>query len=506
MRRILVILAMIAPGTPAVAADRPEPPQRGEVIEDAASSLAIRVDRGAVTGLQRIADVHPTDYIAAGERFGDLIVKWRTGGGPWQTISTAELAEAGLIEGIPPAPGRPGSAVWGAAGGAGPRIATRLEFREKGLTWTISLGNPTAEPIEIGGLAFPCPMSTDYVWDREVTYHQRVIRHASISGQGSWIYWMRCDATPPLLLLTPLLGTGLEYFDAVPRKGIASRPYTVYIHSAAEKEVLAEKGTRWRQAATSVVLAPHGTPGDSASYGFRFSWADSIEDARRRLVEDGLVDVQAMPGMTVPLDLQARIALRSREPIRSVEAEFPRETELRQLDSTRPGVSIWSLRFRHLGENLLTLRWGEGRAMVLEFFVAEPLETLVRKRARFLARSQHRDPSKWYDGLITDWNLRDRVLLSPDALSTVPESRRYMVTCDDPGLGKPAFLAAKNAEFPEAAEIEALERYIGRFLWGGLQRTDAEHHPFGIYGIPDWKRNRESADEGTKGKLHIWRI
>jgi hypothetical protein len=79
------------------------------------------------------------------------------------------------------------------------------------------------------------------------------------------------------------------------------------------------------------------------------------------------------------------------------------------------------------------------------------------------------------------------------------------VTCDDPGLGKPAFLAAKNAEFPVQSEVEALDYYIGHFVWGGLQRTTNETYPYAIYGIPDWKTNRDSADPGRNGRLHIWR-
>ena len=44
------------------------------------------------------------------------------------------------------------------------------------------------------------------------------------------------------------------------------------------------------------------------------------------------------------------------------------------------------------------------------------------------------------------------------------------------------------------------------FVWGGLQRTEKEEYPFALYGIPDWKQNRESEDPDLKGKLHIWRI
>src|SRR5436189_5038580 len=116
-------------------------------------------------------------------------------------------------------------------------------------------------------------------------------------------------------------------------------------------------------------------------------------------------------------------------------------------------MHFYQVQFSRLGENRLTIRYGKGRHMFLEFFSTEPLETLIKKRAAFLARSQHRDPGKWYNGLITDWNMKSQKLLSPDDYAPIQRNRYYAVTCDDPGLGKPAFLAAKNAEFPVQSEL-----------------------------------------------------
>jgi hypothetical protein len=102
--------------------------------------------------------------------------------------------------------------------------------------------------------------------------------------------------------------------------------------------------------------------------------------------------------------------------------------------------------------------------------------------------------------------MESKVLLSPDNYDRIQSWRIYAVTCDDPGLGKPAYLAAKNAEFPVQNEVEALDYYIRNFVWGGLQQTTAEPYPYAIYGIPDWKTNRESPDPGRNGQRHIWRI
>jgi hypothetical protein len=487
------------------AADEPRP--LGE--ERRQAGFAVCFDRGAITSLKRIADAHDTDYIHAGARFADLQLRWRTNLGAWRAITTRQLTEAGKITVRAPDGGAVHQASWSAGNDSspGPRIETRFEFQnDKTLAWTITLLNPLSEPIEIGDLAFQCPMNTKYEWDRDTTYHRRVIRHSLIAGHGSFLFWMRCDAKGPYLLLTPSPETQLEYFDHGTGLNGPGDNYTVYLHSAGQKEVLTEHSTRWRQTNSSLRLAPVGQTGSSASYAFRFHWARDYDDVRRILAQENLFDIRVAPGMTLPSDLSARIAIKSRSRVSALEAEFPGDTEIRDLGARENGTRLYEVVFRRLGENRLTLRAGENRGMPLEFFSTEPVETLVRKRAAFLARSQHRDPSKWYDGLITDWNMRDRVLVSPDNLDKIPESRRYAVSCDDPGLCKAPFLAAKNVEYPEAREIEALEYYVEHFLWGGLQMTDRESHPFGLYGIQDWKRNRESSDLGSKGRLHLWRI
>jgi len=98
------------------------------------------------------------------------------------------------------------------------------------------------------------------------------------------------------------------------------------------------------------------------------------------------------------------------------------------------------------------------------------------------------------------------VRLGPDNYDRIQGWRIYEVTCDDPGLSKPAFLSSKNAEYPMQSEVEALDYYIENFVWGGLQKTTDETFSYGIYGIPDWKTNRESEDPGRNGRQHIWRI
>jgi len=87
----------------------------------------------------------------------------------------------------------------------------------------------------------------------------------------------------------------------------------------------------------------------------------------------------------------------------------------------------------------------------------------------------------------------------------------YVLTCDDPGLSKAPFLASKNVHFPDRREIEALEYYLEHFVWGGLQRTDAEKpYPYGVYGTPEWYTNRSperraAYTDRDLDREHVWR-
>ena len=163
------------------------------------------------------------------------------------------------------------------------------------------------------------------------------------------------------------------------------------------------------------------------------------------------------------------------------------------------------MQFSRLGENMLTVRYGDGRWASLEFFVTEPLETVIKKRAAFLvSHHQHKDPTKWYYGVYGDWDQKNEILRGPEDRDNL--SAWLTDANDDAGNARPAFIASKNVFFPDQAEIDSLELYIGKYLWGGMQMTDEEKYPYALYGIPNFMANRSSPDEGRNGQSHVWRI
>lgn len=428
------------------------------------SPFVVQLEGDKLTSLRFRNDRYPTDYVAPDKHLGDVHITTRTKGGTWHTDTESPV-----------------------------RASSQFRVDGDALIWQIELTNTGRDTTEVGDLSLPLPMNGHY--RREDGMTMSVFKHSFISGDGSFLFWMRPNSVGPFLLMTPEPGTTPEFWDT------SHGDYRIYLHAKAEGGVAAAKGTHWRTPLTSRFLKP----AETVRYAFRFRWAKDYS-AVRQLISQGQVDVQVVPGMTVPSDLEAKIALKSTEPIQQIVAEFPAQTHIKRIGRSGK-TTLVSVRFDRLGENRLTVVYGTGRKTYLEFFSTEPIETLIKKRAAFLTKCQHRDPAKWYDGLISEWNMESQTLLGPDNYDRIKGWRIYEVSCDDPGLAKPAFLAAKNAEFPDQQQVDALDLYIDKFVWGGLQQTTKEPYPYAIYGIPDWKKLREStAPKLTDGKEHLWRV
>ncbi|MEE3624578.1 DUF5695 domain-containing protein [Nitrospirillum sp. BR 11752] len=469
-----------------------------------AHAFALTFKGPNLTSLRAAGDAFDTDYLQPGQTLGAVTLAYRRdAAAPWRTVTTADLTPTHLGRASP----QDRRMAYDIADEAGPALGLglRLGIEDGQLAWQVTLTNRAGGPLEIGDLALPLPFHTEFKAKQPAT--AAVLKHSFISGHGSFLFWMRSNSVGPYLVMTPERETHFEYWE--PRAGARQdsdspitgyRPYRVFIHAAATGEAMRAAGGRWRQPLTTLTLAP----GEARRFGARFTWADSYAGVRDTLVTQGGMDVEVAQGMTLPTDLPGRIALRTLDSIDAIEAEYPDQTTILDL-GTRNGRRVYELRFRRLGENRLTIRHGNGRATHLEFFATEPVETLINKRAAFIAAHQHRDPAKWYNGLLAEWNMETQTLLGPDNYDRITGWRIYEVTCDDPGLSKPAYLASKNAEHPVQAEVTALDDYVQHFVWGGLQRTTEEDDSYALYGIPDWKKNRESADPGPKGRQHYWR-
>jgi hypothetical protein len=459
--------------------------------------FALAYDGQGITALAQAKDPYGAQLFSPGGRMIPII-KYRVPGGDWLDAYRGETRLAATPD---------GTTLIYTDSVAGTVLDTVQTFRTDGrvLDWTIELATRMAVPVTIGDLAVQIPWRFPAGEDPAAIFEKSWTKHQLIAGAGSFIYFVRPNGEPPFLVVTPRPGTSLEYSTAEGRGG-----FRAFVHSGLTGGT--EKRGTWRQAHSTRDLGPAGTPESRMSAGFRFRWARSYDEIRDILYDEGLFDIRIVPGMTVPLDLPAQIALRTKARIESLAPEFPDRTKIAEEGGPRPGDRVFHLEFRRLGENRITIHHDGGRATILEFFVTEPLETLIKKRASFLVRrQQHRDPAKWYDGLFSVYDMRAGRLRGPDDTDGFDFWWGYVLACDDPALGKAPFLASKNVHFPVAEEIAAVEYYLEHFVWGKLQRTDKETpYPYGIHGVPNWPEARDPllrarSNNNNLDKMKIWR-
>lgn len=393
------------------------------------------------------------------------------------------------------------------------RVVQSFTANEVGLDWDIELETTGDQPVTIGDLALAIPVVGPRGRTPPEIFEHGFVPHQFISGSGSFVYYVRASGAPPFLIVTVRPGTHLEYSGGGRGSG------GLYVHSGLSG-TNETRGT-WRQEHTFRTLGPAGTGDSKVRYGFRLQFASSYAGLRDVLYREGLFDVRAVPGMTVPEDLTARFALRTRASIDAIEAEFPASTRIEFLGEKQPDTYVYEVTFKRPGENKLTIQHDGGRETYLEYFVTEPLETLIKKRASFIIdRQQIRDPNHWWDGVFGPYDMRNQVVRTVDDPDIFLDRMVYVLTCDDPGLCKAPFVASKNVSFPNQEEIEGLEYYLEHFVWGKLQRTDKEEpYPYGVYGTPHWYINRDPqrrrayaeslANSATAlrdlNKEHVWR-
>ncbi|MEX2351913.1 MAG: DUF5695 domain-containing protein [Balneolaceae bacterium] len=452
------------------------------------------------TGLTQLtypSDPHEANVLSG--TLGHMDVRYRFGNGEWQDLSR-DNRQINV--------------------NSGSRTVTYLDepddqpfrmvqtFRNNGdaLEWNIDVHNLSSSPVTLGDVAIRFPWNGPGGGGPLNIFRQGFTKKHFISGDGSHMIFTKGGGEPPFLLLAVQPGTKLEYFDAG-----GGNPYRAYVHSGYSGNAQTE-GT-WRLPHTYLDLGPADSDNDSFSYGFTLHWAETYDELREVLVENDLIDVRVVPGMTVPEDLEAKFSLHTRTSIEDVVAEFPNETEINYLGESEPNHHIYSVKFNKLGENMITVRFDGGRETFLEFFSTEPVETLMHKRSDFIVNSQqHRNPDVWYDGLYSVWDMKNGVLRGPDNTDGFDGWWGYVLAADDPALGIAPMVASWNAIYPDEHQIESLEYYLERYVWGGLQRTDEEEsYPYGIYGVPNWyvasdvERRREIESGSSLELTKVWR-
>ncbi|KQS66712.1 DUF5695 domain-containing protein [Modestobacter sp. Leaf380] len=369
------------------------------------------------------------------------------------------------------------------------------------LSWTITLKNTSTEALEIQDLGFPVLMNAFWnAGDQTGIYEQNVGRHSFVGKDGSYVYWQRPNGVGPYLVMTPQPGTGLEFKN---KAGEGEGPFgevtpsfegvvEFYIHSKAVAFARRNDAAQYLPA-TSTTLAP----GAERTWGFTFRWAGDYKDLRDVLFDAGVVDVVSLPGMVIPQDTAATLAVRAKDGITGVVAQGTQTTITPR--GTRNGYQLYELRFTGLGPRFVTVQYGTGRESVLQYASMRPIEELIESRTTFLTTKQQARTTRGYDGAYLQWDMTRERLITWDDYPPGGWKEWMAGGSDDLGLGPAVFLAEKNLRSPKQAEITSIDYYLQNFILGYMQsRTENGQRTWQVYR---WYDGRDD----TPNDQQVWR-
>jgi len=460
---------------------------------------------GEIFSLTLPGDLFPTEYVmnTSNSSFlnstnlhlwvGQVMFRYRFGDGPWLTAWTSQSADIRTItqEGNTITVTYDGQSV-NPKGIRDFKVVEKYELVDDGqggyVRWSIEVTNTSSQTLEIGDFGLPLPFYEQWVTASGLTetYEQRVLVRSYVGNHSSFITVGRPSGLGDFIIFIPDDSTGaqLEYQDRWKAEEYPSGPENLwanndsrwikglnvyYIHSQVIKST--NKGYLPN---TSLFLGP----GESKTYAFKFVRVSSESDVKEKLYQHGLVDVTVVPSMIVPTDLKAKVALRSKKPIVSYEAQYPDDTTINFVE-TKPGdYYIYEISLKKLGHNNITFNYGNNEKITLQFYAIEPIADALQRHSTFMVeKMQWNLPGDIRDKVFDDWMMHTK-------------SRRnnfagYWGWGDDWGYTKGEFLAEKNVLTPVPSEIEAVDQYLHVAIWNTLMKDHQQDYLIHDFLMPE---------------------
>jgi hypothetical protein len=465
---------------------------------------------GEISSLKIVGDAFPTNYVMNGTNspdqnttghqwMGELLFKYRKGTATaWDSAFTSLSANGRTVtkNGATKV-----SVAYANATGAGSirefKVDETYELKDNALNWTIVVTNTSASSIEIGDFGIPLPFNERWA-ENETIYETRTTKHSFIGLNGSYITAKRPSGIGNFVLFTPDATTGakLEYMDHWRKEEHPGSTWVqdgpnwtaglnvVYVHSNVIKS-----GNRGYLPNSSLTLAA----GASKTYTFKFHKPASEAEVRDILYKEGMIDVNVAPGMIVPQGDVVHVDLHTSKTIGTIEFQNPSTSTSKFVSTVATDHKIHEFTFSKLGENIVTITYGSGEKIALQFWVIEKPGDAVQRHATFMVeKTQIQSPGAFNDKIFDDWMMDTKS--RRNAFTGNQGFTYWMGWGDDWGYTHGQFLAEKNAMMPVASEIKALDDYLEVAVWGSIMKNN--HTDFRLH---NWLSVPAFTDDYVRG-------
>lgn len=434
-------------------------------------------------------DFTPADQLPARQanhfnHLGDITLRLREGNGEWKDYASSDdrkpvsKTDAG-------ADGKFGKVL--SASDMTPTLAADCPLQVT-RSWLVDstgrlvlhfdIKNKSNGPVTIGGLGFPVVfnnMIQNFVTNRARTLPQahEICSFADpyVGQDSGYLQVTRLSGAGPALLVVPENDTKTPFeayrpLDDASPKGQTFEgafDWTVRSEGYEEKEW---KGVKQWNPPTEETLQP----GQTISHGIRFLVSDTIRDIEKTLAENKRPVAVGIPGYILPMEMDGKLFLNTEgRKVAKWESDPEGGLTLDTGPATKSGWLNYTVHGKTWGRARLTLTYDDGTTQGIQYYVIKPEAQAVADLGNFLFTKQwytdtsdpfHRAPS-----IMTYDRGHDRIVTQ--------DQRVWIAGLEDEG-GAGSWIAATMKEFgqPKKEEVEKLEEFVDKTLWGGIQYSE----------------------------------
>lgn len=400
---------------------------------------------------------------------GDLNFRIKTGtNGQWESFSTATkrvslksltpenatvLAAADLANSLPET--------------LPLQVIRYWEKEGSGLVLRFELKNRTKQLIEIGALGIPMIFNNNFDGkELEQAHAETVFFDPYIGMDAGYLQVVRLNGHAPVLLVVPYGKTPFEAYrpltdDPTPVGTTFEGFHEWMVNSKAYAENEWKGSEQWNRP-TSLVLQP----GQTHSIGVKFILTDKVENIEKALIENNRPVAVGIPGYVVPQDVDAKLFLKYKQKISSIEVEPKGALELSESGKTKNGWIEYSVKGKTWGRARLTITYADGLQQTINYKIIKSEAQVVTDNGKFLTTKQ------WYE------NPTDLFHRSPSVITYDNEKKEQVIQdrrawicglSDEGGAGGWLNAIMKQLVQPDKEEIQKLETFVDQTIWGGVQ-------------------------------------
>lgn len=337
--------------------------------------------------------------------------------------------------------------------------------------------NKSDKAIEIGALGIPMIFNNNFN-DRTLdeAHTGNVFFDPYIGNDAGYLQVVRLNGKGKVLVVVPYGNTPFEAYrplqdDMTPVGHTFEGFHEWMVHSKAYAETVWKGVAEWNEP-TSAILQP----GEVRNYGVKFLLANSVRDIENTLIKENRPVAVGIPGYVIPMDVNAKLFLNYKSPVKSIKIEPEGALELKSSITTFSGWKSYELKGKLWGRARLTINYKDGLSQTINYKIINPEKEVISSYGKFLIDKQwfnvKDDPFGRSPSVITyDYETKQQVL---------QENRSWICGLSDEG-GAGSWLGAmmKQVVMPDKEEIDKLEDFVNQTIWGGLQYSEGEHK----YGV-----------------------